>query len=68
MAQLSVPITDLKEQPLGFLKTDEFNQMAEDFLRENGVKDVLRIPLGGSICTNTGPNIVGIVYLGEKRA
>jgi len=47
---------------------DEYLIMVEEFLRENGVEDVLRIPLGGSICTNTGPNIVGIVYFGEKRA
>lgn len=48
---------------------EEYNQMVEDFLCETaGIKDVLRIPLGGSICTNTGSNIVGIVYFGEKRA
>ena len=47
---------------------EEYIKMVEDFLKENGVKDVLRIPLGGSICTNTGPNVVGIVYFGEKRA
>lgn len=48
---------------------EEYNQMVEDFLRETaGIEKVLRIPLGGSICTNTGSNIVGIVYFGEKRA
>lgn len=48
--------------------SEEYIVMVEDFLKERGVKDVIRIPLGGSICTNTGPNLVGIVYFGEKRA
>ena len=33
MAQLSIPITDLKEKPLAFLKTDEFLQMVETYER-----------------------------------
>ncbi len=48
---------------------EEYIQLVEDFIRETcGIENVLRIPLGGSICTNTGPNLVGIVYFGEKRA
>lgn len=39
MAQLSIPITDLKEQPLGFLKTDEFLQMVETYERLPPLKD-----------------------------
>ena len=48
---------------------DEYAEMIEEYFhREFGIEDVIRVPLGGSICTNTGPNIVGIVYYGEKRA
>ena len=48
---------------------EEYIQMVEDYLHNTaGVKEVMRIPLGASICTNTGPNLVGIVYYGEKRA
>jgi len=40
MAQLSIPITELKEKPLAFLKTDEFLQMAETYERLRPLKDV----------------------------
>lgn len=39
MAQLSIPITDLKEKPLAFLKTDEFLQMVETYERLRPLKD-----------------------------
>jgi len=39
MAQLSIPIADLKEHPLGFLKTDEFLQMVETYQRLRPLKD-----------------------------
>ena len=39
MAQLSIPITDLKEHPLGFLKTDEFLQMVETYERLRPLKE-----------------------------
>ena len=39
MAQLSIPITDLKEQPLGFLKSDEFLQMVETYERLRPLND-----------------------------
>ncbi len=48
--------------------SEEYIQMVEDFLYEKGASKVARIPLGASILTNTGPNIVGIVYYGKKRA
>lgn len=40
----------------------------ETFLREKyGLTDVPRIPFGCSLTTNTGPNVIGIVYYGKKR-
>ena len=42
MAQLSVPIAQLKEHPLGFLKTDEFLQMVETYERMDAeIKNVV---------------------------
>lgn len=48
---------------------EEYIVQVEAHLCEKcGVKSIERIPLGCSITTNTGPNILGIVYYGKKRA
>lgn len=48
---------------------EEYIRFVEEHLREkHGLDQVERIPFGCSVSTNTGPNILGIVYYGEKRA
>ncbi len=48
---------------------EEYIYLVETHLREKyGFSHVPRIPFGCSVSTNTGPNILGIVYYGEKRA
>ncbi|MEG2569880.1 MAG: DegV family protein, partial [Clostridia bacterium] len=40
----------------------------EDYIkRDMGISNVRRVPFGCSITTNTGPNVIGIVYYGKKR-
>ena len=48
---------------------EEYILTIEEHLRtKHGLDHVERIPFGCSVSTNTGPNILGIVYYGEKRA
>ena len=51
----------------GKVSDQEKAEVARFLEQEFGVKDVPFIPMGCSLTTNTGPNVVGIVYYGEKR-
>lgn len=47
---------------------DREKEEVHAFLREEfGLENVRDIPFGCSLTTNTGPNVIGIVYYGEKR-